>query len=242
MHRMMMTSSTYRQSSAETPSIEKDDPENILLSRMPLKRMEAEVLNDTLLLISGRLDETRYGVPQPVEVRDDGLVTPIETPKGWRRSIYVTQRRSELPTLLENFDMPAMSPNCLERNISIVAPQALNLLNNGMIQKLVRSLAERVRQEAGDDPRRQVERLHWIVYGRPITEEERKLCLGTLNRLAQSASPPSNSDRQVATSPASRAQNVTDPANRRSDEGRDFAALTKLCQTLVNSAAFLYID
>jgi len=242
MHRMMMTSSTYRQSSAVTPSIEKDDPENILLSRMPLKRMEAEVLNDTLLLISGRLDETRYGVPQPVEVRDDGLVTPIETPKGWRRSIYVTQRRSELPTLLENFDMPAMSPNCLERNVSIVAPQALNLLNNAMIQKLVRSLAERVRQEAGDDPRRQVERLHWIVYGRLITEEEKKLCLEALNRLAQSASPPSHSDRQVATSAASRALNMTDPAKRGSDEGRDFAALTKLCQTLVNSAAFLYID
>ena len=242
MHRMMMTSSAYRQASGVTPLLEKQDPENILLSRMPMKRMEAEVLNDTLLLISRRLDETRYGVPQPVEVRDDGLVTPIETPKGWRRSIYVTQRRSELPTLLENFDMPAMSPNCLERNVSIVAPQALNLLNNAMIQKLVRSLAERVRQEAGDDPQKQVERLHWIVYGRPITEEEKKLCLEALNRLAKPASPPSNFDRHAATSAASRTLNMTDPAKGGSDEGRDLAALTKLCHTLVNSAAFLYID
>ena len=177
MHRLMMTSNTYRQSSAVTPLLEKQDPENILLSRMPMKRMEAEVLNDTLLLISKRLDETRYGPPQPVEVRDDGLVTPIETPKGWRRSIYVTQRRTQLPTLLENFDMPAMSPNCLERNVSIVAPQALNLLNNAMIQKLAQSLAERVRKEAGDDPQSQVERVYWIAYGRSATEEEKRLCL-----------------------------------------------------------------
>ena len=98
-----------------TSLLEKQDPDNVLLSRMPLKRMKAEVLSDALLLISGRLDESRYGPPQPVEVRDDGLVTPIETPKGWRRSIYVAQRRSKLPTLLENFDLPAMSPNCLER-------------------------------------------------------------------------------------------------------------------------------
>ena len=247
MHRMMMTSSTYRQNSATIPLLEKQDPDNILLSRMPMKRMEAEVLNDTLLLISRRLDETRYGLPQPVAVRDDGLVTPIETPKGWRRSIYVTQRRSELPTLLENFDMPAMSPNCLERNVSIVAHQALNLLNNAMIQKLARSLAERVRLEAGDDPQRQVERVHWIVYNRPATEEEKKLCLEALNRLAEPASQSSSSramsDRRVPKSAGSPTQKRTAPAlEYKNDAGPGLVTLTKLCHTLMNSAAFLYID
>ncbi len=120
MHRLIMTSSTYRQNSSVTPALEKGDPENLLLSRMPMKRMEAEVLNDTLLLVSGRLDETRYGVPQPVRVREDGLVTPIETEKGWRRSVYVAQRRTDIPSLLDSFDLPPMSPNCVERSVSMV--------------------------------------------------------------------------------------------------------------------------
>ena len=247
MHRLMMTSSTYRQSSAVTPLLEKQDPENILLSRMPMKRMEAEVLNDTLLLISKRLDETRYGPPQPVEVRDDGLVTPIETPKGWRRSIYVTQRRTQLPTLLENFDMPAMSPNCLERNVSIVAPQALNLLNNAMIQKLAQSLAERVRKEAGDDPQRQVEQVYWIAYGRSATEEEKRLCLEALNRVAEPESRSSSSramdDRKVAASVASSSSKKTELVlDHKKNEPRDLVSLTNLCHTIMNSAAFLYID
>jgi hypothetical protein len=246
MHRLMMTSSTYRQSSAVTPLLEKQDPENILLSRMPMKRMEAEVLNDTLLLISKRLDEGRYGLPQPVEVRDDGLVTPIETPKGWRRSIYVTQRRTQLPTLLENFDMPAMSPNCLERNVSIVAPQALNLLNNAMIQKLAQSLAERVRKEAGDDPQMQVDRLYWIAYGRSATEEEKRLCLAALNRMAESDSPSSAramDDRKVAATVASSSTKKSEPVlDQKKNEPRDLLSLTNLCHTIMNSAAFLYID
>ena len=76
--------------------LSKADPDDALLSRMPLKRMSAEFLYDTLVMISGKLDETRFGPPEPVEVRDDGLVTPIGTDMGWRRSIYVAQRRTEV--------------------------------------------------------------------------------------------------------------------------------------------------
>src|SRR5699024_1675814 len=84
LHRMMMTSSAYRQSTTVTSKHEESDPDNALLSRMPLRRMDAEGLHDTLLLVAGRLDETRFGVPAPVQVRPDGLVTPINTAKGWR--------------------------------------------------------------------------------------------------------------------------------------------------------------
>ncbi len=246
MHRMMMTSSTYRQTSAVTPLLEKQDPENILFSRMPMKRMEAEVLNDTLLLISRRLDETRYGPPQPVAVRDDGLVTPIEMPAGWRRSVYVTQRRSQLPTLLENFDMPPMNPNCLERNVSIVAPQALNLLNNTMIQRLARSLAERVRREAGEDPQRQIKRAYLLAYSRPPTEEEEKLCLEALNRLAEtesgSSSSPALGDKRTVSAAGLAPERNAEVSNPAQDGGQDVVALTKICHTLINSAAFLYIE
>ena len=93
MHRLMVTSRVYRQVSKVTPERERLDPDNRLLSRMPLRRLEAEVLNDSMLAVAGRLDETPFGRPSPVLARDDGLVTPIETEKGWRRSVYVQQRR-----------------------------------------------------------------------------------------------------------------------------------------------------
>jgi hypothetical protein len=159
------------------------DPDDVLLSHMPLRRMEAEVLNDTLLLVSGRLDETRYGVAEPVLVRDDGLVTPIETGKGWRRSIYIEQRRTEIPTLLDNFDLPPMSPNCVERPESTVSLQALYLMNNGMVRSLSDSLADRIVREAGHDPQTQIESLYWMTVSRPPTAEEAKASLETLAKL-----------------------------------------------------------
>ena len=183
MHRLMMTSSAYRQSSNVTSTHENVDPENLLFSRMAMRRMEAEVLNDTMLLVAGRLDETRYGVPAPVQVRDDGLVMPIETERGWRRSIYVQQRRTNIPTILDSFDLPQMNPNCVERLDSTVATQALHLMNNTMVRRLADSFAERVKREAGSDPKQQIEKMYWIALSRPPGDEERKLSLEALTTL-----------------------------------------------------------
>ena len=110
MHRLIMTSDTYRQRSAVSSTHERLDPENDLLSRFPLKRMEAEVLWDTLLLIAGRLDETPFGAADGVNVRSDGLVTAVGTEKGWRRSIYVEHNRKQNMTILECFDLPRPTP------------------------------------------------------------------------------------------------------------------------------------
>src|SRR5262249_30537457 len=124
-HRLLMTSSAYRQRSDVTADLEKLDPDNRLLSRMPLVRLDAEALYDTLLLVAGRLDATPFGPADAVRVRADGLVMPEGTARGWRRLVYVRQARKSLPTHLENFDAPQMNPNCLERRESTVAPQAL---------------------------------------------------------------------------------------------------------------------
>ena len=218
LHRLMMTSSTYRQSSTVTAALEKIDPDNVLLSRMPLKRMDAEPLYDSLLMISGRLDDGRYGPPEPVQVRDDGLVTPIPTGKGWRRSVYLAQRRTEPTTLLESFDLPPMSPNCLERNTSTVAIQALHLLNNAMVENLGEIFAQRVRNEVGNTPDKQIERAYWIALSRPPTEDEKAESLQALSRF--------KSMQKTAQSEATAEQK----------------ALASFCHALVNSAAFLYID
>jgi hypothetical protein len=194
MHRLMMTSAAYRQSSVVTAEHEKLDPDNTLFSRMPLVRMDAEVLYDTLLLVAGRLNEMRYGPADPVTARPDGLVTPAETAKGWRRLIYVQQMRKKMPTHLETFDYPQMNPNCLERRNSTVAPQALHLMNNGMVQQLAEQFAHRVQKEAGDDPTRQIERVYLIALGHLPGEEEKRIGLEALAGLRQTAA-----DKALAT-------------------------------------------
>src|SRR5205823_1223931 len=133
------------------------------------------------------LDETRYGPADGVSARADGLVTPVETSKGWRRLIYVQQMRKKMPTHLETFDYPQMNPNCLERRNSTVAPQALHLMNNGMVQQLAEHFARRVRKEAGDDPARQIERVYLIALSRLPGEEEKRIGLEALTRVRQEA-------------------------------------------------------
>jgi hypothetical protein len=220
MHRLLMTSAAYRQSSARTPILEKADPENRLLGRMPLKRMEAEVLYDALLQVALRLDPRPFDPPNPVEVRPDGLVTPVGTERGWRRSIYVLQRRKELPTLLESFDLPQMTPNCIERVQTTVASQALNLMNDALVRELAGAFARRVAEEAGADPARRIERAYWIALSRPPTMEEHTIGVRALAELTQAWA------QQSRPGPA-------DPADR---------ALATFCHALLNSAAFLTVD
>ena len=221
MHRLIMTSSTYRQTSIAGSNLPNSQ---FLLFRMPLRRMEAEVLRDTLMLVSGRLDETPYGPPDPVFEREDGLATSLATKRGWRRSIYVVQHSTNRngqhnPTILETFDFPDMTPNCLERVESTVSTQALHLLNDTTVRELADAFAERVRSEAGKELGRQIEQVYWIALSRGPTIEEKETTLDVLEEL----------ERVVGKTGANRGE-----ASRQ--------ALAKVCHTLLNSAAFLYID
>jgi hypothetical protein len=214
LHRSIMTSSAYRQSSAVTPELDKADPDGSLLSHMRMRRLSAEMLSDSFIEIGGRLDERRYGPADPVFVRDDGLVDAIEGEHGWRRSIYLQQRRSETPTLFESFDFPQLNPACLERSRSSVATQALGLLNDGTVRKLADAFAARVEKEAGDDPAHQIEQAYWIALSRPPSPEEKTASLESLTELKRLAGPGQ----------------------------ADHKALVKFCHMIMNSAAFLYID
>ena len=219
MHRLMMTSAAYRQSSTVTADHERLDPENVHYSRMPLTRMDAESLYDSMLLVAGRLDETHYGPHRTLEVRGDGLVTPAGSARGWRRMIYVQLQRKVVATHLENFDFPQMNPNCVQRRGSTVAPQALHLMNNGMVRRLAEHFAERVRRQAGTDPARQIEWVYLTALSRPPREDEQTLGRQALARLAEEWCKHGMDG---------------DKAARR--------ALTTYCHTILNSAAFLYFD
>ncbi|QDT45312.1 Planctomycete cytochrome C [Gimesia alba] len=218
LHRLIMTSQAYRQSSAITPEHQKSDPENRLLSRMPLRRLEAEELRDSLIFTAGQLDETRFGTPAAVEVRPDGLVTSKRSEQGWRRSVYVRHRRKEMPTFLEVFDLPQMNPNCTVRQNSTVVSQPLLLVNNKLVHDLADLFAKQVREQAGNNPEKQIETAYQLAFQRSPSPGETELALSSLKLLEQ-------------------------PAEK--GEQKDKAApdgLTEYCHVLLNSAEFLYID
>ncbi len=229
MHRVMMNSSAYRQVSAIRPAAEAVDPENRLLWRMPLKRMDAEVVRDSILAVAGRLHDTPYGPPDPVDVRPDGLVTSRETPDGWRRSVYIRHRRKHMPTILETFDLPQMIPNCVERPDSTVASQALHLFNDSMIRKLSDAFAERVAHEAGQQPYRQLERAYQLAFNRMPSDTEREVGLAALEELTRLW------QQKVAGTPEKTKTRKKEPEPAR-------RALATYCHTLLNSAGFLFID
>ncbi len=222
MHRLMLLSTAYRQSSLVSEQHLKQDPENLLLSRMPLRRLDAEQLRDTLIFVAGRLDNQTFGRPGLVTARKDGLMTA--QPSGedaWRRSLYVRQRRKEIPTILETFDLPQMNPNCQTRANSTVAQQALHLMNDPLVRKLGGRFGERVRAESADDVMR-IQFAYLTAFGRDPSQQE------------LAASQESLSQLRAATRPK--------PTSQSGSANDDEAAWTLFCHTLFNAAEFLYID
>ncbi len=181
MHRVMMNSRTWKQSSRVTDAHLARDPDNDLFSRMPLRRMDAEALRDSLLFVAGRLDPTAGGPPDGVTTNREGFVHAQATPGGnWRRSVYLQYRRTEIPTMLETFDYPEMGPNCVSRSISTVSPQSLMLLNNERVRELSASLATRIK---ADDAPGRVEAAYALALSREPTAEERDIGLAALTEL-----------------------------------------------------------
>ena len=219
LHRLLVTSRGYRQSSALDTRRNQLDPDNALLSRMPLRRLNAEELRDTLLVLADRLDRRQFGPADAIHETPRGLITAVDHHGAYRRSIYLLQRRTKTPTILENFDFPQMGPNCLERGESIVAPQALHLMNDATVRKLAAAFAERLLAQAdGDTPR--LHHLFLQSIGRPPTPAELQASLRSLPLLR------STWQRDPQTAP----------------EQVESRVWTSLCHGTINSAALLYID
>ncbi len=216
--RQIMMSSAYRQSSIASGDAAKIDPANRLLGRMPLRRLEAEIVRDSILAVSGKLDPTMGGQPTPLENRPDGLVV-IKDPGKYRRTVYVLARRNYHPTLLNVFDQPFMTTNNLCRSPSAVVLQSLTMLNDTFIVEQAGVFAERVLRDGKTDTlERQVESAYLLALTRAPSEKERAACLKFLRR---------QTDRHTS------AKVVPAEARRR--------ALANLCQVLLNTSEFLYV-
>lgn len=181
MHRAMMNSRTWKQSSRVADTHLEKDPENLHYSRMPLRRLDAEAIRDSILFVSGKLDPAAGGPPDGVTVDREGAVMAKATPNdGWRRSVYIQYRRTEIPTMMQTFDYPEMGPNCVSRSTSTVSPQSLLLMNNKRIRELADAFALRV---SGGSPAEKVRSIYQIALSREPTEEEKALGVKTLTEL-----------------------------------------------------------
>ena len=196
LHRLILLSSTYRQSSDCNPKSEIEnpkskDPEARLLSRFPLRRLDAEEIRDSMLFVAGRLNEKRGGQSIIVPVESD-LVKLLYAPAQWavtkdvaehdRRSVYLLMKRNLRLPFFETFDQPDAQTSCGKRESSTHALQSLELLNGKLSNSLAESFAQRLRSEAGDDSAKQVERAFLIVTGRAPNNREKERSLEFLRK------------------------------------------------------------
>ena len=235
-HRLILSSTVFRQSTVRSSAAEVRDPENRLLARMSIRRLEAETLRDSLLFVSDQLQRTMYGPAAPVSLDDVGqrvivsrnrydpsgrLLSGVEDvgTDALRRTIYVQVRRSMPLGILVPFDPPSLQPNCQTRTVSTNAPQALLMLNDPFVLNQVACLADRIAQEVGGGAEQQFERAWRLVFGGAPTAGQ---CRDGVEFLAAQTTAILETTPEVAAA--------------------ERLALRHLCQALVSSNRFLYVD
>ena len=247
-HREILLSSAYRQSSDYREEVAKADPENKLLAVFPVHRLEAEEIRDSLLLAAGKLNEDVGGpsifppIPAVLLPYNSNSVNSTynavwnvsKDPKDQnRRSLYIFAKRSLTYPMLDVYDMANTSQVHSKRNVTTTPLQALNTLNNDTIFQWSQSLAGRVLREAGNDEQAQFNRLYQILFSRNATAQERKLLSAFLNE----------HEKVIAAKNAEGTFAVATPiAYKRGEAANPLraAAFVDLVHTVVNSNAFIY--
>ena len=185
LHKLIVTSSTYRQSSKVTESLLEDDPENLLLSRGPRYRLPAEMIRDNALAVSGLLVRQQGG-PSAYPYQPEGLWDGLTT-KHWayryrqedgdglyRRSIYTIWKRQSPPPFMQIFDLDERGECEVNRSMSSTPLQALNLLNDPQFVEASRVLAEQLIKTEKDQDNR-LEKLFRLLTGRKPDAAEQKM-------------------------------------------------------------------
>ena len=167
LHKLIMLSAVYQESSATTRAYETIDPENRLLWRANVRRLDFESMRDSLLVMSGKIDGTMGG--QPVNLTDE--------PYSYRRSIYGYVDRGNLPELMQSFDFSNPNMPNSKRTTTVVPQQALFLMNSPMAIDVARSVMARVVEairgrRCGNNTKHKIYYIYRIVFQRAPTAEE----------------------------------------------------------------------
>lgn len=235
MHRLMVLSRTYQQSSTRSERLDAIDPDNRLLARMNVRRLESEAIRDSVLGVGGSLSGQMYGPPVPVKEDGvgqivlgkemlDGERKPTGEDKNFegaaRRSVYVQVRRTRPLATLETFDVASTAPNCVSRSYSNVAMQPLLMMNSQFVIEHSERLAERL-IAAHSEVAEQL-RIAWLrCYSEDIEPQLLEQLIGFV-------------ERQAASVKLQDASLTPDVVHRR--------ALATTCQAMLSSNAFVYVD
>jgi len=236
LHRLIMNSATYRQSSRYGSAAHlARDPENRLLWRMNRRRLEAEAVWDAVHASAGTLTLAMGGSPVIPPLADDEIaslrnkwhwVVSTDPAQHTRRGIYILVRRNFKFPMFEVFDTPVTAVSCPTRDVTTVAPQALWGLNNKSVFRQATHLAGRVVKEAGEQRAAQVDRAWWIALGRAPTAEEAASALKLLDELErENTEPREDLPDTLQSVPPARGH-----------------ALSQLCLALFNLSEFAFID
>lgn len=226
LHRLIMTSNTYRQSSQFVEKSAAVDPENRLFWRVAPRRLEGEILRDSILAVSGKLNPQMFGPGIYPRIDPDIINTgsrprwPLDAQDNestWRRSVYIFVKRSVLLPMIEVFDCPVTTVSAPVRPVSTVSPQALALMNNEFILQQAGFFADRITAEAGNDVTKQVGAAFKLALNRQPSEKELAWALDFLKSQAAGY------------------------AERKNDKPQA-AALRDFCHAVFNLSEFLYVD
>lgn len=178
LHRLIVKSTVYRQSSELQPAAYQIDADNRLLWRMPLRRLTAEEIRDALLAAGGQLD-LQMGGPSTLVARTGvGEVLVVANSSGGRRrSVYLAQRRSDVPSILRVFDAPALVTNCVERFPSSGPLQSLTVLNADFVRDCAAKMGRRLSLETGLESDERVVYAFLLALGREPDAAEMRLSL-----------------------------------------------------------------
>ncbi len=234
LHRLIMLSSVYRMGSVGDAKGVALDPENRLLSHFPRRRLEAEMVWDTLHAVAGNLNLKPFGPPVVPALSSEELTGLFGAEQKWRvtadpaehnrRGVYLFSRRTFLVPLVEAFDPPELMSSCPGRMETTVPAQALALLNSPTAARLAALFAARLIQECGPKTEEIPARAWRLAFGRNISREEAGKAVDFLHR------------RMTALKGIGEEDVSSDPDQTLRE------ALTELCLSLLNANEFVFID
>ncbi len=192
LHKRIMLSDTYQMSSRGDARGLERDPRNDLFWRFNMRRLSAEELRDSILMVNGRLNLKMYGPGFYPLISKEVLAGQSRPGHGWgksspeeraRRSIYIHVKRSLITPLLASFDFPDTDSSCEARFSTTQPTQALGMLNGEFINRQAAVFAKRLREECGDGVRSQVERGLTLALSRPVEADQVELGLKLIAKL-----------------------------------------------------------
>jgi hypothetical protein len=229
LHRLIVTSATYRQASQRTDESNRQDPENRWLGRFERRRLEVEPFRDAVLAVSGVLDGAQGG--------------PAVEAESTRRTLYTRIDRADLDPVLVAFDMANPDLHCAERSSSVVPQQSLFLLNSPFVVEHARALAARLDAEAGPDTTAWIARAYRTLYARGPSEEELTLGQRFLARRDVVAPQPDPLRKQAWQAPADGSAEPEDDASEPPDPPTaPLSFRERYVQVLMMASEFQFID